>query len=90
MGMFEVIFDQAAYQEHQAFYDGLAAAALIEYYQATGDPRVPPAIKKMLDWIWSSGAAWPSSNCLIARVSAWWHRYRMVLLSAVIQNWSIS
>jgi hypothetical protein len=66
LGMFEVIFVQGpgAYYVHQAFFDGIAAAALIEYYQLTGDPRVPPMIKLMLDWI--RNTAWnQTSHCLI-------------------------
>lgn len=64
LGMFEVIFDQHAYTIHQAFFDGLAAAALIEYYDLTGDPRVPPSIKLMLDWVWNT--AWNRrSHCLV-------------------------
>jgi hypothetical protein len=55
MGDFESIFVQHNYRIHQTFYDGLAAAALIEYYELTGDQRVPPTIKLMLDWIWNIG-----------------------------------
>jgi hypothetical protein len=41
---------------HQTFMDGLGAEALISYYQLTRDPRVPPTVKAMLDWIWTN--AW--------------------------------
>jgi hypothetical protein len=42
--------------QHQTCMDGLGAAALIEYYEVTRDPRVPPTIKLMLDWLWTN--AW--------------------------------
>jgi hypothetical protein len=45
---------------HQTFMDGLAAEALIDYYELTGDPRVPPTIKTMLDWMWTN--AWSPSK----------------------------
>jgi hypothetical protein len=45
---------------HQTFMDGLGAEALIEYYQLTRDPRVPPTIKAMLDWIWTN--AWSQTK----------------------------
>jgi hypothetical protein len=41
---------------HLTVMNGLGAAALIEYYELTGDPRVPPTIKAMLDWMWTN--AW--------------------------------
>lgn len=38
---------------HQTFYDGLGAQALTYYYDYyEADPRIPPTIKKMLDWLW--------------------------------------
>ena len=49
---FRRIFVTGGYQLHQPFFDGLAAEALIDYYQLTKDPRVPPAIKWMLDGDW--------------------------------------
>jgi hypothetical protein len=55
IGDFESIFVQHNYRIHQTFYDGLGAAALIEYYELTGDQRVPPTVKLMLDWIWNVG-----------------------------------
>jgi hypothetical protein len=44
-------------QYDMPFMDGLAAEALIGYYEYTltqgkPDHRIPPAIKKMLDWLW--------------------------------------
>ncbi len=41
-------FDQPA-------FDGLMARALIKYYDLTKDPRIPPTIKNMLDWMWTNG-----------------------------------
>ena len=35
--------------------DGLLAESLIDYWELTGDARVPAAIKNMLDWIWENG-----------------------------------
>ena len=54
LGDFDVIFrsDPNAYQ--QSFFDGLAAEALIQYYEVSSDPRVPVAIKTMLDFIWTN------------------------------------
>ena len=41
----------------QPFYDGLTCEALIGWYEYTAaqgkhDHRIPPAIKKILDWLW--------------------------------------
>jgi hypothetical protein len=52
---FDRLFVAKNYTIHQTFYDGLAAEALINYYELTKDPRIPPAIKPMLDWIWDYG-----------------------------------
>ena len=52
---FSQLFEGGNYSLHQTFYDGLAAAALIEWYEATGDPRIPVAIRQMLDWVWNRG-----------------------------------
>jgi hypothetical protein len=54
LGDFDVIFRSDADAFQQSFFDGLAAEALIQYYEATSDPRVPPAIKAMLDFIWDN------------------------------------
>jgi hypothetical protein len=51
---FERIFVLGGYQLHQSFWDGLAAEALIDYYELTQDPRVPPAIEMMLDGDWAN------------------------------------
>ncbi len=50
---FQKIFVTGGYQIHEPFFDGLAAEALIDYYELTHDPRVPPAIKLMLDGDWT-------------------------------------
>src|SRR5450432_3644735 len=42
------LFDQPA-------FDGLMAEALIEYYEFSHDPRIPDAIRQMLDWVWTYG-----------------------------------
>jgi hypothetical protein len=36
----------------QPFMVGLLCEALIQYYEVTKDPRVPPAIKTALDGLW--------------------------------------
>lgn len=56
LGHFRVLFETKNYSIHQLFYDGLAAEALIQYYELTRDPRIPPAIEKMLTWVWHN--AW--------------------------------
>jgi Ricin-type beta-trefoil lectin domain-like/Ricin-type beta-trefoil lectin domain len=50
---FQRIFVTGGYSLHQPFFDGLAAEALIDYYQLTGDASVPPAVKIMLDGDWA-------------------------------------
>jgi hypothetical protein len=47
----------------QLWMFGLAAEALIDYYGLTGDPRVPPVIKAILDWTWTRG--WNGTQLLI-------------------------
>lgn len=43
------------WQFDQPFYGGLMAEALITYYDnVSPDPRIPPAIKTMLDWYWNN------------------------------------
>lgn len=60
LGHFSLLFSEPAAESlahcHQTFMDGLAFEALIEYYEYTADPRVPPEIKRGLDWLWSN--AW--------------------------------
>jgi hypothetical protein len=55
LGHFDMYFVSGNFEMHQLFTDGLAAAALIEWYEMTKDPRIPQAIKVMLDWIWTKG-----------------------------------
>jgi uncharacterized beta-barrel protein YwiB (DUF1934 family) len=55
IGQFDRLFVAKTYDSHQTFMDGLAAEALINYYELTRDPRVPPTIKLMLDWMWDYG-----------------------------------
>jgi hypothetical protein len=56
LGHFDLYFRvQDGYKQNQTFYDGLAAEALINYYELTKDPRIPPTIKIMLDWMWEKG-----------------------------------
>jgi hypothetical protein len=40
----------------QPFMAGLTAEALIGYYQKTQDPRIFPAVKTAMDWLWAN--AW--------------------------------
>jgi len=55
IGVFDQLFAPDANVLHQLFFDGLGAEALIQYYELTEDPRIPPTIKRMLDWIWTHG-----------------------------------
>ena len=55
LGHFSMLFDTNSYELHQTFFDGLAAEALIGWHGMTGDARIAPVIKKMLDWHWNSG-----------------------------------
>lgn len=52
LGEFDQLFVSDPMQWDQIGFDGLLAEALIQYYELTQDPRVPVAIKTMLDWIW--------------------------------------
>lgn len=54
-GYFEMAFESKQFPGHQTFMDGLAAEALIEYYDLTQDPRVLPALMIMCDWVWQRG-----------------------------------
>ncbi|HEV8585505.1 MAG TPA: hypothetical protein VGT02_11110 [Methylomirabilota bacterium] len=48
---------QAAGQYYiQPFMVALTSEALIRQFERTGDPRIPPAIKTALDWLWAN--AW--------------------------------
>jgi hypothetical protein len=60
LGHYDRLFVSKKYDIHQTFFDGLAAEALIQYYGLTGDPRIPPTIKLMLDWMWNYG--WDKVN----------------------------
>jgi hypothetical protein len=52
---------QAAGQYYvQPFMVGLTMQALIRYWDATHDPRVQPAVKVALDWLWTH--AWVSGD----------------------------
>jgi hypothetical protein len=55
LGDFQNIFVTKKYEIHQPFFDGLAAEALIDYYIVTRDAKVPPAIKLMVDGLWTKG-----------------------------------
>ena len=55
LGHYDMLFVSGTYHVHQTFFDGLAAEALIAYYELTGDTRMPPAVKMMLDWLWDYG-----------------------------------
>jgi hypothetical protein len=57
---------QAAGQYYvQPFMVGLTMQALIRYWDVTRDPRVQPAVKKALDWLWAR--AW------VAKDRAFWY-----------------
>jgi hypothetical protein len=55
IGHYDQIFVSKTYSVHQTFYDGLAAEAMINFFELTGDPRIPPTIKTMLDWMYNIG-----------------------------------
>lgn len=40
------------------FMLGLTFEALIHYYEQTGDPRIPPAIKQAAEWLWYDSGLW--------------------------------
>jgi hypothetical protein len=44
----------------QPFMVGLTMQALIRYWDVTHDPRVQPAVKKALDWLWAR--AWVATD----------------------------
>ncbi|MBZ5583222.1 MAG: hypothetical protein LAQ30_13655 [Acidobacteriia bacterium] len=57
LGIFDQIYVSAPYTSdfyNSAFMGGLAAEALMAHQKRTGDPRVLPAIKAMLDWQWAN------------------------------------
>ncbi len=49
----------------QPFMVGLTSAALIMYYDKTGDPRVLPAVRTAMDWLWA--------NAWVAADQAFWY-----------------
>lgn len=49
------IFIDKSYTIHETLFDGLAAHSLIDWYELTGDLRIPPMMKLMLDWTWEHG-----------------------------------
>ncbi|MGH9189996.1 MAG: hypothetical protein ACRD0Q_08200, partial [Acidimicrobiales bacterium] len=71
----------------QPFMVGLTLEALITHYDKAQDPRIPPAVKTALDWLWANAwiprnkAFWyestdrtsgaPDLNLLIAPAYAW-------------------
>lgn len=44
----------------QPFMVGITAAALIMYHEKTLDPRIPPALRAALDWLWTN--AWVAAD----------------------------
>ncbi len=69
LGDVDMLFVSQTQAYNQTFYDGLLAESLIDYYELTGDPRVVPAVKSMLDWLWQNAwdqgtnqmAYWPTN-----------------------------
>lgn len=58
LGMCQTLFAGPPMQtnalDHQLFMDGLMAEAMSYYYDSwIADPRIPPTLKKMCDWIWT-------------------------------------
>jgi hypothetical protein len=60
LGHFDRLFVSHNYAINQLFFDGLGSEALINYYELTKDPRIPPTVKIMLDWVWD--VAWNKST----------------------------
>lgn len=54
LGDIDMLTESNIHGFQQSFFDGLLMEALIQYYELTEDPRVPPRIKQMLDWIWTT------------------------------------
>lgn len=63
LGYFDRLFVSNDFSLHQLFFDGLGAEALIEAWELTHDPRIPVAIRIMLDWVWAH--AWKPGVGLI-------------------------
>jgi hypothetical protein len=75
----------------QPFMVGLTIEALIMYHETIPDPRIPPAIKTAMDWLWANawrrtdGGFWyessdqragaPDLNLLIAPAYGWLYRH---------------
>lgn len=91
LGHIEQWFVTKTYTRIAPFMVGLTAEALILYHEKTRDPRIPPAIKTALDWLWANAwvskdrAFWYESldktrgasdlNLLIAPAYAWLYRH---------------
>ena len=54
LGAFDQEFVSQTNSFHKPFMTGLAMEALIQYYMDSNDPRVPPAIKAAVDWLWAN------------------------------------
>ncbi|MFZ4699215.1 MAG: hypothetical protein ACOYMG_04120 [Candidatus Methylumidiphilus sp.] len=52
LGMIDQMFVSKTDPYLKPFMTGLMAEALIQYYEETKDPRVPPAIKALADGLW--------------------------------------
>jgi len=60
LAMFDELFRDGTWTYQHVYWDGLAMRALIQYFDLTGDQRVPRYIKIALDWIWAN--AWDNTN----------------------------
>lgn len=86
LGHIDQWFVQEKFQRMAPFMFALTAEALVKWHEATGDPRVLPALKLGADWIWAK--AWradkqvfvyelpgnelsPDLNLLIVPVYGW-------------------
>lgn len=54
LAMFDELFRDNTYTYQQTYWNGLAMRALIQYFDLTGDQRVPVEIKNALDWMWAN------------------------------------
>ncbi len=64
MGIFDQWFQSMTATFNQPFMVALACEALIQYWDASGDPRVPPLIKLAADSMWTNSWDVPSQSFL--------------------------
>ena len=55
LGDIDQFFVSTPHISDQSFFTGELLQTLISYYDLTSDPRIPPTVKKILDWEWDNG-----------------------------------